>query len=145
MSSLWQSLKAFGFGILSHFWSWLPFFLLDVFDYWEKYLRPGILYFLRVDAKLPSGTLMGFAVLGLLWSAFSTYHKLRLENLELLDHLAPRVAIDPYPKIQEWTDHINGTHSTQIYITVRNVSAVHLRGVTAHLAGIDPECGWQRT
>lgn len=138
MRSLAQSILALLEGIVSKFIYWLPFILLDISDYWEKYIRPAIKHFTGEDAVMPSGALLVVAAVGIVWSTLLTYHELRTKKLDQDEELAPNVEIDSSPTLQEWTDSKSGKPCRAFYITVRNPSAKPLREVAVYLADIFP-------
>src|ERR1700722_15723866 len=102
MRRLVDSILALARGVIYKFIFWLPFILLDISDYWEKYIRPGILHFTGKDAVMPSGALLVGAGVGIVRSAILTYHELRTQKLSQDEELAPNVEIEPTPTLQEW-------------------------------------------
>jgi|SRR5579872_2358935 len=136
MRSLARSILALLNGVISKFIFWLPFILLDISDYWEKYVRPGLQHFTGRDVVMPSGTLLGFAAFGILWSGILTYHELRIKKLEQDEELAPNVEIDPNPILQEWLTA--GKLCRCFYLTIRNPSAKPLHNVCVYLTDISP-------
>lgn len=141
MRSLLRSIMALFSGVVSRFIFWLPFILLDISDYWEKYIRPGILHFTGKDAVMPSGTLLGAAGVGIVCSVILTYHELHTKKLEQDEELAPNVEIESTPTLQEWTSSIVGKPGKPcraFYITVRNPSAKPIHNVSVYLTDISP-------
>ena len=136
MAGLGGSVFALLRGVVARFIYWLPFIILDISDYWEKYIRPGILHFTGKDVVMPSGALLVGAAVGITWSGILTYHELRTKKLEQDEELSPSVEIDPMPSLQEWTD--SGKLCRAFYITIRNPSAKPLRAVSVYLTDVSP-------
>ena len=138
MQGLARSIGALVWGVISRFIYWLPFILLDISDYWEKYIRPGILHFTGKDVVMPSGTLLVGAAVGVVWSVILTYHELRREKLKQDEELTPTVEIDSTPLLQQWIDASSQKPCREFYISVRNPSARALRNVSVYLTDISP-------
>jgi hypothetical protein len=138
MESLPSSILALFRGVISRFIYWLPFILLDISDYWEKYIRPGICHFTGKDVVMPAGTLLVGAGVGIIWSAILTYHELRKEKLKQDEELSPSIEINPTPSLQ--TGHTADTNRLwRTYcITIKNPSAKAIKGVGLYLTEISP-------
>jgi len=87
---------------------------------------------------MPEGTLLAFAIVAVLGSAFNVFHQLYQQKLALDIRLAPNIIVDPNPRLQESVDHISGQKFQSYYLKVRNSSSVPIKGVIANLVDIDP-------
>lgn len=137
LPELWTSAKAFLWGILSRFWYWLPFVLLDATDLWDRYVRRFIKYVLPGrDLELPPDIFLIIAVLAIIWCGFLTFHELRQRETDISRTLEANAEIDTNPILQEW----DSTHGTcrAFYVAVRNPSARPLRDVTVLLTETKP-------
>jgi hypothetical protein len=80
-----RSLSEFLWGIGRRFWLWLPTFIFDPFDFYDRIIKAQLPEPWRIDIPFPSGIAF-YALIGLLlWAAVLTFHEKRkaLGNLAL--------------------------------------------------------------
>ena len=77
--------------------------LLDVSDYWDKWISPAVKHFTGKNPAMPEGALLVLAIFASLGSAMLAYHELYQQKVALDVRLAPNILIDPNPGLQEWS------------------------------------------
>ena len=71
-----SSLRDFAWGIVRRWFFWAPTFLLDPFDYYERYLKAKLPAQYQLDLTLPGWAFPWVLCGGLVLAAYATYHEL---------------------------------------------------------------------
>ena len=108
MADFLQSLGSFLWGIIKRSYYWLPAFLLDPFDIYNKFLRPFLFAESKGEANIPVGW-FPYVLSGLiLWAAFLTYHEVHgeLGEVQIINDVPPPFSVEAsQPQFSmEWMD-----------------------------------------